>query len=272
MKIERKQIGHFELFYRPGTSDEDVIGHSFNDDIFFEGVPEYKLAKEDTIVDIGAHIGTFSLLAASRVPEGKVYSFEPSKETYEILVCNKEINSLNNLKVFKVAISDRVGSVELFHDLEHGNWGHSIAKAISSVSETVETDTLENFFQKSKIKFCNFMKFNCEGAEFAILLNTPKEVLQQVKCMLVLYHQDMTESYTVEELKKHLNSSGFHLHEREVTLDPPRGWIIAYRAGFIGKLFIDFRCFWKFSVQVDLIRFRNRMIMHLRKIFPKRIS
>ena len=54
----------FTIFYRDHASDEDVLRYGFERDIFFLGVPEYRPHREDTIIDVGAHIGTFSLLAA----------------------------------------------------------------------------------------------------------------------------------------------------------------------------------------------------------------
>src|SRR5438046_1462116 len=66
------RFGEVDIAYRAGTSDEEVLKASFEHDIFFTAVPEYRLAPDDTIIDVGAHIGTFSLLAASKVPNGRV--------------------------------------------------------------------------------------------------------------------------------------------------------------------------------------------------------
>jgi hypothetical protein len=76
--VDTGSFGGFEVAYRSRTTDEDVIAHSFDHDIFFTGVPEYRPAEDHTIIDVGAHIGIFSLLAASKVPRGKVYAIEAS--------------------------------------------------------------------------------------------------------------------------------------------------------------------------------------------------
>src|SRR6266581_833576 len=54
-------FGGFEIAYRKNTADESVIADSFENDIFFSGVPEYQPEEGHVIIDIGAHIGTFSL-------------------------------------------------------------------------------------------------------------------------------------------------------------------------------------------------------------------
>src|SRR5207244_8461009 len=64
--IAIESFGGFEVAFRKGTADELVIGHSFDNDIFFSGFPEYQPAEDDVIVDVGARIGHFSLLAAAQ--------------------------------------------------------------------------------------------------------------------------------------------------------------------------------------------------------------
>jgi hypothetical protein len=62
--LEIDSYDGFEVIYRKGTADENVIGHSFENDIFFSGIPEYQPEDGHVIIDLGAHIGTFSLLAS----------------------------------------------------------------------------------------------------------------------------------------------------------------------------------------------------------------
>ena len=46
----------FEVACRKNAADEPVIGHSFDKDIFFTGVPECQPAKGQVIIDLGAHL------------------------------------------------------------------------------------------------------------------------------------------------------------------------------------------------------------------------
>src|SRR5258705_2483940 len=130
--IQKQQ---FNVTFRPGTADENVLGESFERDLFFPGLPEYRLKAGDTILDIGAHIGCFTLLAASKVTEGRVFSFEPSAGTFEFLAQNVRSNNLTNVKIFRVVVSANNGTAALYHDMVTGKWGHTITKAISRESE-----------------------------------------------------------------------------------------------------------------------------------------
>src|SRR5690348_15759402 len=52
----------------------------------------------DTVLDIGANAGVYSLLASKKVgPKGKIYAFEPTAETYKLLVKNLTLNHCENV-------------------------------------------------------------------------------------------------------------------------------------------------------------------------------
>lgn len=213
----------FQVAYRKGTADELVVRHSFSRDIFFSGVPEYRPAEDHVIIEVGAHIGTFSILAASKVKRGHVHAIEASEDSANYLRINAALNHCDNLSVHQLALADKEGALELYHDT--GTWGHSTVKAYSQVSETVRATTLTSFLELNHIQRCDFLKFNCEGAEFPILLSTSADVLKKVKMMLVLYHRDLWMKNSEADLIAHLESAGFKCAVRNEL--GPRGWIVA---------------------------------------------
>ena len=223
--IEIGSYGGFEVAYRVGTSDEKVIAHSFDHDIFFTGVPEYVPREGDTILDVGAHIGTFSLLAATKAPGVRVHAIEASRDTFNLLRINIALNGSAGITAHRVAMADRKGTIDLFHAT--GNWGHSVVKEMSRSTESVPATTMTDFLTENRVERCAFIKFNVEGAEFPILLGTSTEVLRRFDTMLVLYHCDLWEKNTERDLMEHLGRAGFHCVVRERTDD--RGWIIATR-------------------------------------------
>ncbi len=220
-------FGGFEVTYRKGTADEEVIEHSFANDIFFSRVPEYQPEDDHVIIDIGAHIGTFAILSSSRVRGGKVYAIEASKDSFNLLRINVALNQCANISVHHLAISDRDGTCTLYHD--RGNWGHSTAKKLSKSRETVKSCTLSTFLERNRINECHFMKLNCEGGEFPILLSTPDNVLRRFGTILVLYHSDLWNNNTEGDLISHLESSDFECLVRYRMKE--RGWIIAAQTG-----------------------------------------
>jgi hypothetical protein len=78
-----------------------------------------------------------------------------------------------------------------------------------------------------RISKLDFVKFNCEGAEFPIILRTPADVLARINNMLIVYHLDIAQGYSLNALVVYLNDSGFKTEFRFQTDD--RGWIMATR-------------------------------------------
>jgi hypothetical protein len=141
--LDISSFGGFEIAYRRATTDEDVISQSLDHDIYFAGVPVYRPAKDHVIIDAVAHIGTFSLLAASKVPKGHVYAIEASRETFNLLRINVALNQAFNIDLSHLALSDKPGTSTLYHDT--GHWGHTTVKPIGGYGEIVATDSLANF-------------------------------------------------------------------------------------------------------------------------------
>ena len=226
-EIKITEYSRLKMAHRANSVDEQVLKDTLDDDIFFKGVPEYVPDTGDTIVDVGAHIGAFSLLAAARTPGGKIFAIEPSNESYNLLVENIRLNGYDNIKAFKIGLNEMAGEVKLFHDIETGNWGHSIVKEFSAKGEIIKCDTLTNFLNVNGITKCDFIKFNCEGAEFKILLTTPEKVLRKIGAILVLYHCDLETNFHLEQLTSHLRKAGFLVVYRFQFGE--RGWIVGHR-------------------------------------------
>lgn len=128
-----------------------------------------KLVTEGMIaVDIGAHVGYYTLLAARAVgDEGKVFCFEPEPSNYILLLKNIEENNCNNVVPVQKAVTNTTGSIKLFMAKDPS--GHSIRsdnphqKAI-----VVDSTTLDDFFTGRKHPI-HVIKIDVEGAEMAVL-------------------------------------------------------------------------------------------------------
>jgi tRNA1(Val) A37 N6-methylase TrmN6 len=65
-------------------------------------IKKFEIRSNDVIVDIGAHIGIFTIYASQFCNNGKIYSFEPVKENYDLLLNNIELNRLEQVKPFEL--------------------------------------------------------------------------------------------------------------------------------------------------------------------------
>jgi FkbM family methyltransferase len=199
-------FGEFDIAYREGTTDEIIIGNLKTYHLP-ELVPGYIAKRNDVIINIGAHIGVFVLVASASAPDGTVFAIEASKETYNFLRINTALNNAKNISIHNIAIAEKNGPCTLYFDT--GHWGHSITKQLSTRTEIVKGLTLEKFLSENGIERCNLMYLNCEGAEFPILLTSSRETLQKFDTIQADCHTHLWAANTIDDLALHLGSCGF---------------------------------------------------------------
>jgi FkbM family methyltransferase len=128
---------------------------------------ENVLEPDMTVVDVGAHIGYFSLLAARRVgPTGHVYAFEPAPENYELLVRNIFLNGYQHIIPVRKAVSSHQGVDTFF--LHPDSVAHSLQSQTfgwSQATTEVDTTTLDLFFAAQGWPPVHLVKMDIEGAE-----------------------------------------------------------------------------------------------------------
>ena len=122
------------------------------------------------VVDIGANIGYYTLLAAHLVgDEGKVFAFEPDPYNYYLLCKNIEVNGCRNVIPVRKAVSSKSGKMKLFLDKSNLG-GHSLSKANvgTSASITVEATSLDDYFKNTDYKV-DVIKMDVQGLEMEVL-------------------------------------------------------------------------------------------------------
>ncbi|MEO8649950.1 MAG: FkbM family methyltransferase [Acidobacteriota bacterium] len=125
-----------------------------------------------SFIDIGAHIGLFSVLAGKLVGEtGKVISFEPTEISREALKDVIAANRLENIiEVRSEAVSDRCGTSLFFDSGKTMSVTNSLVENESNErSIDVKTVTLDSVVANSKLE-PDCIKIDVEGAELAVLL------------------------------------------------------------------------------------------------------
>jgi FkbM family methyltransferase len=122
-----------------------------------------------TAVDVGAHIGYYTLLASRCVgPEGRVYAFEPHPQNYKKLQENAKRNAYRNIALVPKAISHATGTAKLHRN--GGSMGDSLyAPDTPQASMSVDTTTLDDFFRSLGWPDVHLLKIDIEGGEWAAL-------------------------------------------------------------------------------------------------------
>ena len=194
-----------------GTLDERLLNGEFETSElrFVESYLEAGM----TVLDIGAHHGLYSLLAAKRVGKnGRVRSFEPSPRECKSLKQNLRINRCRNVQVESFALGSSAGRAELF--LVEGaedvcNSLRPPAAEVAVAKVPVEVRSLDEYLEQQRIKKVDFIKLDVEGAELEVLRGASRLLRSAERPVILAEVQDVrTEpwGYRAKEIIRHLES------------------------------------------------------------------
>lgn len=162
--------------YRYGYFDREVCFYMVD-----------SLCEGGTFVDIGAHFGSFSLLASKLVGrKGTVISIDPTPSTFRLLQDNlQNYASHQNFRLFNMALYDKAGTAS-FYDfgLRKSAYNSMLGSRDLTIQNSDEykieivTETLDNLIGKENVKAIDFIKIDAESSELAIL-NGAKETIKK---------------------------------------------------------------------------------------------
>lgn len=150
------------------------------------------LRQGDTCIDVGGHVGYLTLLMARTVgPKGKVVTFEPMPETYQVLKENVSLNGLKNVKLEQAAVgeSETIGSL-IFEANQQLTWTPS-ATAYGvrgkSKSLSVPVTSLDHYVGNTGLH-PRLIKVDVEGAELDVLRGARRVLREDGPTVLVEVH------------------------------------------------------------------------------------
>jgi len=133
----------------------------------------------DVVVDVGANIGYFTILAAKLVGEsGKVFAFEPEPKNFSYLKKNIDLNQYENVFAYQKAVSNKNEIVDLYvcdydsghHTIKQGKGIEAYRKGKRGNTKKIEVETVSlDTFLRDKIDRLDIIKIDAEGAEPLIL-------------------------------------------------------------------------------------------------------
>jgi FkbM family methyltransferase len=145
----------------------------------------------DTVLDIGSHIGVYSVYFASMVGEkGKVYCFEPTPSTFLILNKTIKLNKLTNTYAINAAISDKSGSIRFnltTLDGEGSNANSMVAIERTNNHLNISSFSIDDFRKQNGLNI-NVLKIDVEGAELLALKGAKETFMYDKPCGILALH------------------------------------------------------------------------------------
>jgi FkbM family methyltransferase len=209
------------LELRPGRGDLDAFRDCWVSRGYLSNGAE--ILPGNTVVDIGANIGCFTLFASRRVGStGRVIAVEPDAETFQRLQRNLTINNLNNVIAMQAAVAGEAGPIG-FHSCQNGLFSSMFSevdgRSNCGTIQRVDGFTLEHVMATNSVDRCHFLKLDGERAEHGIIRTMSKETAARIYRIGMELHQvkGPDENVLIRKLSEFgfaLTRSGALLHFR----------------------------------------------------------
>ena len=204
--------GH-KMFLDPSDSLNLTINEVYEP--FETSLLFYEIKNGDIVLDIGAHIGYYTLIMASLVGDrGKVFAFEPEPSNFNLLKKNLESNGYQNIVLENKAVSDKNGYTNLYLCKDNSGMHRIYPSKYCEGQIKVDEIKLDDYFMDSDLKNkISVVKIDVEGTELDVLEGL-KEILKnpQIKLFLEFIPDSIKEYHSrPNELLEFLLSQEFSI-------------------------------------------------------------
>ena len=159
------------------------------------------------VIDVGAGIGDFAISTACSNPHAYVAAYEPFPDSFALLQENVKLNRRDNVRALPLAIGEEKGTLRLFAASGEAVQQSALTAAPQDGVQ-VECITLDDAIAALEPRLCDYMKMDCEGAEFGILFHASPATLAKIRHVCLEYHDDVTP-YTHLDLASFFERNGF---------------------------------------------------------------
>lgn len=173
-----------------------------------------RLHPGSVVVDIGANIGCYALMAARAVgTTGRVVAIEPSRATFLQLTKNIALNRLGQVACRQVAVAGEPGIAQ-FHinadPLFSSLYPITDGRRQEGATETVNVTTLREIIESEGLSRIDMLKMDCEGAEHDIIKGFDDETASKVAQISLEIHA--IPGNDGSETIARLEALGYRLH------------------------------------------------------------
>jgi len=202
----RVRSPRIDVRLRPGTTDKWIAREVLFDRVYTK---YFDVMRGDIVVDIGAHVGAFSLYAHSK-GAATIYSFEPNPMNFEALVANLSLNDAKSVRASMLAIIPGPSPRQLHIPTGKHKDRSSVFEIIAEDHDdlSVTCISFDDFLRQNNIRHVDFLKLDAEGAEHDIIAMT--ESLGAVEKIALEAHD--LRGHAKEEVADALRRKGFRTH------------------------------------------------------------
>jgi len=205
----------FAILFRRSGYDEFILTEVFVQDCY-KAFKKYISPK--TIIDIGAHIGSFTLRAYRDFPEARIWSWEILSENFDLLQLNTAQNrATDRVKIFELGAGGVAGL--RFISKHSMNTGAAMLNDLYQAEElkdmrifSAATLDFESILNITGEKEIDLVKIDAERGELEILEQGNPDVIKRVKVYIMEVHDKLAPQYVKDRtfrMYEHLKQVGF---------------------------------------------------------------
>lgn len=192
---------------------------SYGGMVVYTRLPEYneikyfteEIKSDSIVIDVGANIGVYSLIAAAKSSKGKIYSFEPLQRPLDNFKENIAINNFEKrIEVYNSVVSDHVGH-EYFKEQKESEISHISFE--DKKGSKIKSITLDSFIKTSKIRKVDIIKIDVEGAELKVLKGMRDSLQKKIVKTIILEvnKNEKSYGYSPRDLFEYLSAFSYKL-------------------------------------------------------------
>jgi FkbM family methyltransferase len=167
------------------------------------------LRPKDVAFDVGANVGVYTVFMAKKVGgDGIIVAFEPEKNNFELLKKNININNLNNVRFYPLALGERTHEGLL---LGSGPWSRISHFSKEKKGKKVKVVPGDKIVKRDNLGIPTLIKIDVEGFEYQVIKGLNK-TLSNKNCKFLIceiHPKLLPENKNYEEIIKLLKAKGF---------------------------------------------------------------
>jgi FkbM family methyltransferase len=160
---------------------------------------EKELKDARLFIDVGAHVGYYTLLASKIAKE--IISIEPNPFNYKLLKINLRINKIKNAYALNIAASNYNGESGIFIPKSKGKIATDESRLDNNISKIkIKVVKLDDLLLKIG-KNPDVIKIDVEGSEMQVLEGLQATLRKGVKCLMIEVHSEENKAEVISFLK-----------------------------------------------------------------------
>lgn len=181
-------------------------------------VPYLETLNDPVIVDVGAHLGFFSLPLASLLHHPRIYALEPVSTTFHLL--KKNTHHEMSIKAFCFGLWNKTGKMAIYYNPQLLMYSSLFPERFTwdkhSHRETIHLTTLNSFCEENNINSIDLLKIDAEGAEERILKGGSK-ILARTQYLFIECPLDLIDHSTFTSVMNRLIGKGYSFQLVKIT-------------------------------------------------------